>query len=323
MAFVSRLDRMAVAAVVEQAPELAQPRTELQSYRAHGGNLSAESRAQLSATKFSTVATGDQILAAAVWVLETIAKAQTQYVEAFQACQQDRYYDAWQSFERAEIQLSYLVYHFDDPNDRYGVAFMLEHIPRFQLLFPYKVFFSPGFIKLEQRCSICNHVVTPRKPCGHRVFELYDGEMCGRIITQMKLLEISVVEHPVQKYSVGFSSTPYNYGPVYCAVSRLRSAWDGWDIHTEMGRHKDPKFLLPPYAGCGRNAPCPCRSGKKYKHCCTGKSTYEVPHHVIHFKVPPPPGASLSDEFPVRYSVNDPVPKAKTPDSTEEEHASG
>jgi Mlc titration factor MtfA (ptsG expression regulator) len=36
--------------------------------------------------------------------------------------------------------------------------------------------------------------------------------------------------------------------------------------------HQDTRSLLPlaprPSGGLGRNAPCPCGSGKKYKHCC-------------------------------------------------------
>ena len=40
--------------------------------------------------------------------------------------------------------------------------------------------------------------------------------------------------------------------------------------------HQDPRALLGlaphPAGGLGRNAPCPCGSGKKYKHCCLAKA---------------------------------------------------
>ena len=40
--------------------------------------------------------------------------------------------------------------------------------------------------------------------------------------------------------------------------------------------HQDPRALLPSLPrrrqGVGRNAPCPCGSGKKYKHCCLLKT---------------------------------------------------
>lgn len=312
MTFVSRLGRQTIAQCVEQAPALGNPRAELRNFRVSGGGLSQTACAQLRATKASAVAAGDQVLAAAVWVLETVGKAQAKFAEAVQLCRQDRYYDAWVAFEQAEIQLCHLGYHFDDPVNQFGVAFILEHIPRFQSLFPYTLFGSPGFIKKTVLCSICNHKVTPRRPCGHRKFELYDGEMCGHRITESVLLEISVVKNPVQKYSVGFTSTPYNYGPVYYVVSGLRSAWTGWQVQTETHRITESM-----YAGCKRNDTCPCGSGKKFKKCCSGSGqTYEVPHSVVTIYEAPPPGWSRKDPMVTRFSVNDPPTKvpAKLPE---------
>jgi uncharacterized protein YecA (UPF0149 family) len=34
-----------------------------------------------------------------------------------------------------------------------------------------------------------------------------------------------------------------------------------------------PATLTQPHHRIGRNDPCPCGSGKKYKKCCMGKST--------------------------------------------------
>ena len=35
--------------------------------------------------------------------------------------------------------------------------------------------------------------------------------------------------------------------------------------------HQVPEIRIEPSAPIGRNAPCPCGSGKKYKRCCLGK----------------------------------------------------
>ncbi len=34
---------------------------------------------------------------------------------------------------------------------------------------------------------------------------------------------------------------------------------------SDLGEHD--AAVRPPWAGTGRNAPCPCGSGRKYKHC--------------------------------------------------------
>ena len=36
------------------------------------------------------------------------------------------------------------------------------------------------------------------------------------------------------------------------------------------------RLLVPPKAECGRNQPCPCGSGRKYKVCCLGKAVHPI-----------------------------------------------
>ncbi len=108
----------------------------------------------------------------------------------------------------------------------------------------------------------------PQGFCGHRVGEIYNGEMCHRILTKLEVMGISIVDKPVQKYSVLFLSDEktgkqrdhYNYALVQYAIGALREPFDGWDVE-RTSRHQPHSR----YAAIGRNEPCPCESGKKYK----------------------------------------------------------
>jgi len=50
----------------------------------------------------------------------------------------------------------------------------------------------------------------------------------------------------------------------------------------------------------GRNAPCPCGSGKKFKKCCMGKKQVQEP---IFFSKPPPPENALAKKYLKKHSI--------------------
>jgi hypothetical protein len=52
---------------------------------------------------------------------------------------------------------------------------------------------SPGFVIVQAECSICH--IDPEE-CEHITGRWYDGKFCGRIITEARLLEVSLVDRP-------------------------------------------------------------------------------------------------------------------------------
>lgn len=45
----------------------------------------------------------------------------------------------------------------------------------------------------------------------------------------------------------------------------------GLELHEALSAQSKRRALVPPVQGApGRNAPCPCGSGKKFKRCCAG-----------------------------------------------------
>lgn len=240
--------------------------------------------------KAASVAAGDQAAAKRLWCLEETLDVQTTYLRAFELLKAGSYYSAWCKLEDAELGLLRLEKH--QSFDRFQLAFISDAVRRFQRLFPYKMFVSPEFVKLEKRCSICDEVVTIRKPCGHRVGEIYDGEICGRVVTKVKAIGLAMVERPLQKYSVMFLSDPrggasidhYDYAVVKYLIERLASPFDGWDFAWTKRRHSHSRFR-----DVGRNRPCPCESGKKYKRCCLSEDGVLRPHCQFTFDSPPVP----------------------------------
>lgn len=234
--------------------------------------------------KANAVSAGDELLANASWCLEQIGRVHGSFTSGFLRGKTEDYYGFWCTLEQVEITLSGLQRHLplDGPLD-FGLAFVDDHVPRFQSLFPYKVFLSPGMVVHSAECSICGQPVGIRKGCGHETGMIYNGEVCLRVIRDIELLETSFVTDPVQKYSIPFSKDiKYEYGPVRYLLQGLQSPWHGWDVMLSEVPGGGLRF-----PGTGRNAPCPCGSGEKYKRCCIR----EVPkkhHYEFAFERAPP-----------------------------------
>ena len=225
----------------------------------------------LDAIRDAAVAAGDQQLATFTWCLRRTLDVQAQYLHAFSLLKAGDFYDAWCFLERAEVGLMSLTRHFPDELDEYGLSFITTHVEQLQTLFPYHLFFSPAMVHGETRCSICNHVISIRNRCSHIVSEIYDGDLCSRVIRPSEILEISLVENPVRKANVMFLTDPktgervddYDYSLLSSVVQYLVSPIDRWTAQWSRSRAPHSKFK-----NVGRNDRCPCRSGKKYKACC-------------------------------------------------------
>jgi hypothetical protein len=234
----------------------------------------------------------DQETAKATWCLEKILEIQNYYLTAFTQLKSEKFYEGWCTLERIEIQLNSLERHHKiSIDDEYKLQLIKKHVEQFQSLFPYKLFSSPAFLHLEQKCMICGRIVSIRHPCGHRLGEIYNGEECVHEITKMKVLEISIVSNPVQKYSVLFPKSSdseeetdtYDYSLLKYLMKGLRDPFDAWELRWTKIRHSHSS-----YAHVNKNEKCPCGSGKSYKSCCLRTSGVLRPHVDFLFHVPPP-----------------------------------
>jgi hypothetical protein len=241
--------------------------------------------------KKCAIARGDQAEAKLFWQCQTIAIIQRDFLCAFSALKERRHYDAWCLFEHCEVALSGLLRHYIPlPKDSHRVHFIKTMVERWQQLFPYRLYFSPEFLKKKVVCSICGEIVTPRTKCPHTKGDIFDGEMCFHKVVEVELLGISVVENPVQKYSVAFlvaedgseKRDHYDYSNVQFVVDRLDSAFHGWEAQktTRVLSKSDTAHLLG-------DTLCPCMSGKSFADCCYSKDEITVPHLQIQLSVPP------------------------------------
>lgn len=230
---------------------------------------------QLSEFKKNAVIQGNQEEAKHIWCLEQVYKVKEHFLSAYKQLVNKEYYSAWCLLERTDIELHFLRRHLDYSGNEYGLKFIERNVDQLQKLFPYQYFSSRESIVKKWSCSICNQVMSLRKPCGHTVGEIYNGEQCFRIAGDIEFYAVAIVTNPFDKYSVLFpEGKEYNYFMLENLMKNWTNPYKNWQLKIIMDVNEE-------FKGLGRNDLCVCNSNKKYKNCClkTGGDKHE------HFKI--------------------------------------
>jgi len=217
-----------------------------------------------------------------LWIYQTIIEIHKLYRNAFKLLQDKSYYQAWCQLERIEITIHSLKQHFAYDKKQYGLWNIEKAVKNLQVLYPYRLFASSEILKKKKKCSICEKEISIRNSCRHIVGEIYNGEMCHRIVTEAEVLGISLVENPGNKYSVMFLKDEktdeqidqYNYDTIDYLFDLINSPYEIWNLEISQRELKKED-----YGNIGRNDLCTCNSGKKFKKCCMTKIGEKYPHY--------------------------------------------
>lgn len=272
--------KMTLRQAIDQ-PKLRFARDYLRLYHKRSSNLPSleEIKQCLSELKQEAVNIDDQVTAKAIWCLETVSQIQEYFLSAFSCLKAGDYQEAWNQLAHCESQIRSIDKHLTEGPQEFGIEHARGHTRQLQELYLLEWGFSPGLIKKEVHCSICDTRLTLRNGCGHKNGEIYDGELCVGVVKQAEILHISLVKNPAQKFTVIFpnGNDDLRLGPIKLIGQTLNSPWDSWSYHKETRRRHHPLFK-----DLGRNDRCPCNSGQKYKKCCLGKEEM-FPHFQFSF----------------------------------------
>lgn len=247
----------------------------LQNFK--GTDLKSNILDQLSRLKKIAVKQDDQKEAKNIWCLEQVYKVKNHYLTAYKQLIGKDHYSAWCELERANIKLYFLRRHLDYSGNKYDLEFIEKTINQLQMLFPYQYFSSRESTIKKWRCSICNEIISLRKPCGHEIGEIYNGEQCVRIAEDIEFHGIAIVMNPFDKYAVLFlDGKEYNYSMLDNLMENWISPYEKWELNITMDLNEEYKSL-------GRNDPCACDSNKKYKNCCLKTGGDRHKHYKLLF----------------------------------------
>ena len=131
-----------------------------------------------------------------VYCIENSLLALKHELEMLIDIKEDRMANAWNNLVRAQVIYGTVLQNstfLQETNENY-----LKRLEEYEkLLFPNLYFQSVGGLIRQSHCSICNE---KSGECDHIKGKLYYGELCSRIITEMEIEEISLVENPANKH---------------------------------------------------------------------------------------------------------------------------
>lgn len=229
---------------------------------------------ELERKRKKAASSGDEELANNCWRESEALKVNIRYIEAFDKIKAQKYRDAWNDLERCEIDTDSIERNSDsDFFIKSRCHFTKNQVAKWQSLYPYCVFSSPGFKVGYYTCSICNHKIRPRSRCSHAKGKIYNGELCVHVAHDMEMLEISIVTKPVQKYSVVHNDETLDFSLINYLSDFLDNAFEDWDAHWTRKSFPIEKFIQ-----VDPSAECPCKSGKKFEECCINEKEISMPH---------------------------------------------
>lgn len=238
--------------------------------------------AELQVIKEEYVIQNKQEDAKRLWVYQTIVEIHELFVESFSLLKAKQYYQGWCKLETIEITIAALKKHLQYDKKQFFLWHIEKSTKNLQVIFPYRLFSSSEILKKKKKCSVCDKELSIRNPCGHIVGEIYNGEMCYRIVTEAELLGVSLVYNPGNKYAVMFLKDEktdkqidqYKYDTVDYLFELIESPYQPWDLEVMQREIKKED-----YGDISRNDLCSCGSCKKFKKCCMKHIGKKYPHY--------------------------------------------
>lgn len=219
-----------------------------------------------------------------IWAVATLVRIHKKFVDVFNLLLNKKYYEAWCKAEEVEIQCNILKR--NSPKAYSVTKDLHECILSLQALYPYQLFCSYEMNIKKVRCSVCDQIRSIRNSCGHRVGHVYNGRLCSDIVEQCELLGVSIVNKPVNKYSVPFTKDKdggtvddYDYLLVKGLMNFWKKPFQHWTYEIKH-THKP----LSAFPGLTDNDFCPCSSGKTYGECCKS-DPQGIKHKIYQFSV--------------------------------------
>jgi len=199
-----------------------------------------------------------------IWFCLAMIEAIDTYQIAFSLLKKREYYNGWNKLAQVERIINEIKQNINDYTNYKIIVFLDQYTKKLQKIFPYKAFTSVVMINTKEECTICGKSMDPFNGCDHVIGKVYAGEMCYANVTEGDFCGLDFVEKPANKCSVVFEGLdiPENYSLLEYLIPKLENEYNFWDYKTIT------EYEAVNNKRIGRNEICPCKSGKKYKHCC-------------------------------------------------------
>lgn len=210
------------------------------------------------------------------FVVKEYCKMLKYYSMYWQLLLQKKFKDSWTLLQDTFDKLRNIT-RFTSDHESYSLNVMHDHLNQLERLYPYRIFASMEAVVQSKKCSICGKSLLDLD-CTHLPGELYWGEQAFAVAGGIVLQGLALVQHPMDKRCImeisGDTRTEEEkFSLLNYFVDNNKNPLQLFTVVEEI-----KYYYNDGYNNTGRNDPCPCQSGKKFKKCC-GQDKYEEGTH--------------------------------------------
>jgi len=234
-----------------------------------------EMKAKIGAAKDRCDQDSEQVLNE-LYIINQLTAMLTAYTQAWSKILRREFSSSWNSLQ-GSINLLRQIKKLSDCSNNLTNYFE-DQLLALEMLYPYNVFFSIGAITDWFKCSICGNDIDSFE-CPHMAGELYQGKMAYAIVQKFtEVNHVAMVKHPEDKRCVVKYDDKGDQFKLILFLSDLITSGKLELLH--FGKLEFSKKVIknPEFRKTGRNNPCFCGSGKKFKKCCVSKEHVETEH---------------------------------------------
>ena len=230
-----------------------------------------------SEIKEIAIRSNDEALANAQFVFKHYFLFFCDLIRYFGMLENNQYKESWNKLQDCLDSIKYIG-RFTKIENRLELDELYELLIKYENLYPYRVFTSSEYVISKTHCSICGKSMQSLE-CSHIKGNLYWGEPAVEIIDEIQA--VCIVSHPEDKRCIlEMSDDTRTEKEKFILLDQFLEMkmpfLQQFEIQErkEIRRRNDIKKV-------GRNQPCSCGSGKKFKRCCEKNMYYEYTNNIV------------------------------------------
>lgn len=222
----------------------------------------------------------DEKLANAQFIFKDYFKLFCNLLRYFDMLEKRQYKDSWGKLQDCLDAIKYIG-HFTEVDDRLELNNLYDLLVQYEELYPYKIFASSEYVISKSHCSICGKSMQSLD-CPHIKGELYWGEPAIECIDQIDYFQaVCIVSHPEDKRCVmELSDDTRSEKEKFLMLDQYLELKQPYLQKVTIKEIKEQR-IREDIEIVGRKQPCPCGSGKRFKHCCGKNMYYEHTRYVV------------------------------------------
>lgn len=222
----------------------------------------------------------DEQLANAQFVFRNYFRVFCDLLQYFGMLKKGHYKSSWNKLQDCLDNIKYIG-RFTLTENRLDLNDLYDLLIQYEGLYPYSVFGSSEYVISKSHCSICGKSMQSLD-CPHIKGNIYWGEPAIECIDKIDVIQaLCIVSHPEDKRCIlevadDDRTEQEKFIMLHQYVELHQPVLQQFSIEgfKERRIREDMQIV-------GRKQPCPCGSGKRFKHCCGKDMYYEHIRYVV------------------------------------------